>query len=342
MTPDAPARARPGACTADRWPRGEVSRWRRSRHGCCRGDRARGRRVNELARRRFRVLPRTPREPRNVRGWRFQEALGAPWRMCSARRGRIVAGGSRPSPGACDWSSVELYPCLGGVGRARRASGSKRASVSSSHRGRCRTAGGGGPGRQRRRSSFSRDEPSVRVDSQRLPAEPSTSGSVTVRADFHLAARSPEWGGRYAATGAVSGDFNGDRRLGLVGSSESQLSLRVLLNTGGAQQPGNARAIQFIQASPAVIARGESVRLAARLRCHPGRLDLYRRPHRHSLGGRWKRLARVDTDARGIAMYTDEPRVSVEYQWRPTNAHTRRIKPTRRRVVKVNSTARPR
>ncbi len=143
---------------------GRGLRWRRSRHGCCRGDRARGRRVNELARRRFRVLPRTPREPRNVRGWRFQEALGAPWRMCSARRGRILAGGSRPSPGACDWSSVELYPCLGGVGRARRASGSKRASVSSSNRGRCRTAGGGGPGRQRRRSSFSRDEPSVRVD----------------------------------------------------------------------------------------------------------------------------------------------------------------------------------
>ena len=77
------------ACTADRWPQGEVSRSTGSRHGCCRADRARGRRVNELARRRFRVLPRTPREPRNARGWRFQR--------CSALLGgcaRLDVGGS--------------------------------------------------------------------------------------------------------------------------------------------------------------------------------------------------------------------------------------------------------
>lgn len=178
------------ACTADRWPQGEVSRSTGSRHGCCRADRARGRRVNELARRRFRVLPRTPREPRNARGWRFQRRsalLGGCARPDVGGSSRAAAG---PSPGACGRSSVELYPCLGGVGRARRASGPKRASISSNNRG-CRTSGGGGPGRHRRRSSFSRDEPSVRVDvSGSLPSHrPGRSSQQVVQQRARLGAR---------------------------------------------------------------------------------------------------------------------------------------------------------
>ena len=143
---------------------------------------------------------------------------------------------------------------------------------------------------------------------------------------------SPEWGGRYAATEAVSGDFDGDGRADLVGASKWQRTLRVLMNTGGARQPGSAQAIRFIKAS--AIAPGGWVRLVARLRCHPGKLDLFRRPHRRPPGGRWTRIARIDTDFRGNATYDDQPRVSAEYQWRPTSP-TRLIKPTRRRVVRV-------
>lgn len=149
---------------------------------------------------------------------------------------------------------------------------------------------------------------------------------------FHPAPGSPEWGGRYAATGAASGDFNGDGRLDLVGASSWQRSLRVLLNTGGSKQPGNAQQIRFVQASPSSIVRGERVDLAARLRCHPGKLDLFRRAH--SPRGRWKRLARLSTDSRGNATYRDAPLVSVDYQWRATT-RTGHIRPTRRKLVTV-------
>jgi hypothetical protein len=154
---------------------------------------------------------------------------------------------------------------------------------------------------------------------------------------FKAADGSPEWGGRYPAVPAMTGDFNGDGRPDLVGASGSQRVLRVHLNTGGRPRQGTGQSIGFLQASPHIIERGGSVNLAARLRCHPGDLELFRRTLRRPPEARWQRLARVKTNQRGMALYSDEPRISVEYQWRATGAASRIVKPTRRRSIIVTT-----
>jgi FG-GAP-like repeat len=147
------------------------------------------------------------------------------------------------------------------------------------------------------------------------------------RGRFAIAAGSPEWGGRYEAAPAVTGDFDGDGRPDLAGASRWQRNVRVLLNTGG----HGKQAIRFVQATPKRLVRGDEVRLAARLRCHPGKLELYRRTLERR---RWRRLATVATDYRGMATYADAPRRSVEYRWRPAG-RVRGVKPTRVRRVRV-------
>ena len=49
----------------------------------------------------------------------------------------------------------------------------------------------------------------------------------------------------------------------------------------------------------------------------------------------WRRLATASTNDRGVAEVNDQPRVSSEYQWRPTGRGKGRIKPTRRVRVRV-------
>jgi hypothetical protein len=146
---------------------------------------------------------------------------------------------------------------------------------------------------------------------------------------FRAAGGTPEWGGRYPAASAETGDFNGDGRPDLVGASGWQQALRVHLNTGGRVIRGSGQAIRWIQASPRTIVRGGIVKLAARLRCPPRKIGLYRRPLSRSQRTRWTRLATLATDYRGIAVYADSPRFSVEYQWRAVGAARRTVKPTR-------------
>ena len=152
---------------------------------------------------------------------------------------------------------------------------------------------------------------------------------------FRAAGGTPEWGGRYPAASAETGDFNGDGRPDLVGASGWQHALRVHLNTGGRVIHGSGQAIRWIQASPRTIMRGGIVNLAARLRCHPGKIDLYRRPLARSHGARWKRLVTLATDYRGIAVYSDSPRFTVEYQWRAVGAARHAVKPTRAKRITV-------
>jgi hypothetical protein len=159
-------------------------------------------------------------------------------------------------------------------------------------------------------------------------------GSGTGR--FRLAEGSPEYGGIYPSAPVAVGDVDGDGRPDLIGlRGGGAPALRVLRNTGG-RTPRNVRAqtIQMIKPRPAEVARGEGVTLSARLRCHPGQLALFRRPLRRPRGP-WRRLATVSTDDRGVAEATDQPRVSSEYQWRPTGRGKGRIKPTRRVSVRV-------
>ena len=159
---------------------------------------------------------------------------------------------------------------------------------------------------------------------------------------FMAADGSPEWGGRYpGAVPAATGDFNADGRPDLVSYSSWQRALRVHLNTGGRVTRGTGQSIRWIQASPREIRRGESVTLAARLRCHPGKLRLYRRPLRRADGDRWRRLETLETNYRGMAIHTDAPRVSVEYRWRAAGAAARAIKGSRPRTILVNRKSSP-
>jgi hypothetical protein len=160
------------------------------------------------------------------------------------------------------------------------------------------------------------------------------------RGRFRLAEGTPEYGGIYPPAPVAVGDVDGDRRpdlLGLRGGGAS--ALRVLRNTGG-QTPRRVRAqtITMIKPRPAEVVRGEGVLLSARLRCHPGDVALFRRPLRHPPGP-WRRIETASTDYRGVAEVGDQPRVSSEYQWRPTGRGKGRIKPTRRVKVRVTRRA---
>jgi hypothetical protein len=154
---------------------------------------------------------------------------------------------------------------------------------------------------------------------------------------FDPAPGTPEYGEYYPPGPATVGDFNGDGRPDLAGlRGGSQMSIRLLRNTGGRTPRGQrAQTIQMARPLPEEIVRGEQVLLAARLRCHPGDLALYRRPLHRPPGGRWRRIAIVRTNDGGDAEFTDTPRVSSEYRWRPAGAGRRAVKPTRRATVRV-------
>jgi hypothetical protein len=158
----------------------------------------------------------------------------------------------------------------------------------------------------------------------------------TGRGRFRLAEGSPEYGGIYPSAPLAVGDVDGDRRPDLIGlRGGGAPALRVLHNTGG-RTPRHLRAqtIQMIAPRHAEVVRGEGLTLSARLRCHPGQVALFRRPLRRPTGP-WQRLATARTDSRGVAELSDQPRVSSEYQWRPTGHGKGRISPTRRVKVRV-------
>jgi hypothetical protein len=158
---------------------------------------------------------------------------------------------------------------------------------------------------------------------------------------FRLAEGTPEYGGIYPAAPLAVGDINSDRRPDLIGlRGGGAPALRVLRNTGGrTPRHGRAQTITMIAPRPDRVVRGEGVSLSARLRCHPGQVALFRRPRRHPPGP-WRQLERATTDYRGVAEVADQPRVSSEYQWRPTGRGKGRIKPSRRVTVRVIHRAR--
>ena len=152
---------------------------------------------------------------------------------------------------------------------------------------------------------------------------------------FRLAPGTPEYIGIYPSAAAALGDFDGDRRpdlLGLRGGGAP--ALRVLHNTGRTPRRKYAQRITIARPQPAEVDRGQPVVLSARLRCHPARVALYRRLL-HRSRAQWRRLATARTDVRGFATLSDQPRVSSEYQWRPTGRGKGRVKPTRRVTVRV-------
>ncbi len=156
------------------------------------------------------------------------------------------------------------------------------------------------------------------------------------RGRFRLAEGSPEYGGIYPSAPLAVGDVDGDGRPDLIGLRGGGVpSLRVLRNTGG-RTPRHLRPQTISMSGPRSqeVTRGEGVTLSARLRCHPGDVALYRRPLRRPRGP-WRRLATVATDYRGVAEVSDQPRVSSEYQFRPTRRGKGRIKPTERVTVRV-------
>ena len=61
---------------------------------------------------------------------------------------------------------------------------------------------------------------------------------------------------------------------------------------------------------------------------------LFRRPLRHRRVA-WRRLETVRTDYRGVAEVVDRPRVTLQYQWRPTGRGKGRLKRSRRATVRV-------
>ena len=158
------------------------------------------------------------------------------------------------------------------------------------------------------------------------------------RGGFRLAEGTPEYGGIYPVAPLAVGDVDSDRRPDLISlRGGGAHALRVLRNTGG-RTPRHVRAqtIQMISPRPAEVVRGEALTLSARLRCHPGQVALFHRPLRPSRGP-WRRLETARTDYRGVAEVRDQPRVSSEYQWRPTGRGKGRIKPTRRARVRVRT-----
>lgn len=156
------------------------------------------------------------------------------------------------------------------------------------------------------------------------------------RGRFSLAEGAPEYGGIYPSAALAVGDVDGDRRPDLIGLRGGGVpALRVLRNTGG-RTPRHVRpqTLSMITPRPAEVVRGEGVTLSARLRCHPGSVALYRRQLRRPRGP-WRRIATSATDYRGVAEVSDQPRVSAQYQWRPTGQGKGRITPTRRVTVRV-------
>jgi hypothetical protein len=155
------------------------------------------------------------------------------------------------------------------------------------------------------------------------------------RGGFRPADGTPEYGGIYPAAPLAVGDTDGDGRPDLIGlRGGGAPALRVLRNTGGrTPRNGRGQTIGMIVPRPAEVVRGAGVTLSARLRCHPGEVALFRRPLRPR--GPWRRLATASTDDRGVAEVNDQPRVTSEYQWRPTGRGKGRIKPTRRVTVRV-------
>ena len=158
----------------------------------------------------------------------------------------------------------------------------------------------------------------------------------SARGGFRLAEGTPEYGGTYPSAPLAVGDTDGDGRPDLIGvRGGGAPAVRVLRNTGGrTPRNGRGQTIQMIVPRPAEVVRGEGLTLSARLRCHPGQVALFRRPLRRPRGP-WRRLATASTDDRGVAEVNDQPRVSTEYQWRPTGRGRGRIKPTRPVTVRV-------
>jgi FG-GAP-like repeat len=203
-------------------------------------------------------------------------------------------------------------------------------------------SGGGYSGGQVRTADFNGDG---RAD---LAVSGNDNGDVFVylgtgTGRFRPAEGTPEYGGIYPSAPLALGDTDGDRRPDLIGlRGGGAAALRVLRNTGG-RTPRHVRAqtIQMIAPRPPEVVRGEGLTLSARLRCHPGQVALFRRPLRHPRAP-WRRIETATTDYRGVAEVSDQPRVSSEYQWRPTGRGKGRIKPTQRvtvRVVRRASTA---
>jgi len=149
---------------------------------------------------------------------------------------------------------------------------------------------------------------------------------------FRAAPGSPEYGGIYPPTPGAVGDIDGDGRLDLIGvRGGGRPEVRILRNTGG-RAPRGRRAQTILPGRPRPPEQlaGSRVDFEARLRCHPGRISLYRRPLRRPPSGSWRRIGGDETDYRGVVALTDTPRVSSEYQWRARGAA-----PSRRMIVRV-------